>query len=286
MPRRTPAVFAAAAPLLAAALLASPTALQGQTPGPFTAAQAEAGAKVFAASCADCHLESLMGVDDAPPIIGSYFASSWGGHRVGELLEYVIGNMPFDEPGILSAEAYAQSVAYVLSKNGVLPGPTPLAKGVTGVITLPPREARSAAQEQPRITVAFEGTGMADVLAFFAASSRRSIVAGAGVDGFVTAQIQNQPWDHALDALLTAHGLMARELESGIILVEAAGAAVATPGRLVTRTFRLSFASAQEVEPVVRAMLTERGSASVVPSINALVVTDEERVLERVAAIL
>src|SRR5688500_10827829 len=101
---RRPSAVAAAAPLLAAALTLSAAPLAAQAPGPFTAAQAEAGAKAFTAHCAECHLETLMGQDDAPPIIGSYFASSWGGHRVGELLDFVIGNMPFDEPATLSAE--------------------------------------------------------------------------------------------------------------------------------------------------------------------------------------
>jgi type II secretory pathway component GspD/PulD (secretin) len=127
---------------------------------------------------------------------------------------------------------------------------------------------------------------MAETIAFFARYSGRSIVAGTGVTGTVTAAIVAQPWDVALDALLAANGLTARELESGIILVEGAGATAPIPGRLVSRIFRLAYQPAAEIEPVVRSMLSPRGTVAAVGSVNALVVTDEERVLRQVAAIL
>jgi type II secretory pathway component GspD/PulD (secretin) len=143
-------------------------------------------------------------------------------------------------------------------------------------------------QPQPaaRVTVTFEGSTIQDVLAFFARYSGRSIVTGGGVTGVVSAEIANQPWDVALEAVLTANGLGGRELESGIIVVERAAAPVEIPGRLVSRIFRLSYQPAGEIEPVVRSMLTSRGTVGVVTSINALVVTDEERVLAQVAGIL
>ena len=90
----------------------------------------------------------------------------------------------------------------------------------------------------------------------------------------------------ALAALLAANGLFARELPSGIIMVESPTTVIETPGRLVSRIFRLNFANAAELEPVVRTMLTARGTVATVASVNALVVTDEERVLDQVAAVL
>ena len=136
------------------------------------------------------------------------------------------------------------------------------------------------------MSVTFEGTTIQDVLAFFARYSGRSIVMGTGVTGVVSAEIANQPWDVALEAVLAANGLLGRELESGIIVVERAAAPVEAPGRLMSRVFRLNYQPAVELEPVVRSMLTARGTVAVVNSINALVVTDEERVLAQVASIL
>jgi len=50
----------------------------------------------------------------------------------------------------------------------------------------------------------FENTEIQDVLATFAEFSGKSIIPGAGVTGTVNADVRNQPWDVALDAILTA----------------------------------------------------------------------------------
>ena len=137
--RRPPSLFAA--PLLALVLAgaALPHLASAQTAGGeslYAAPQAEEGKKVFDASCAMCHGADLAGQNDAPPLSGDYFASSWGGHKVSELLEFVQGNMPMTAPGSLSEETYARVVAYILSRNGLPAGDAPLAKGATGVIAV------------------------------------------------------------------------------------------------------------------------------------------------------
>jgi type II secretory pathway component GspD/PulD (secretin) len=149
-----------------------------------------------------------------------------------------------------------------------------------------PADAQQPAAQTSRVTVSFERSTIQDALAFFARYSGRSIVLGTGVSGVVSAQISDQPWDVAMAALLSANGLFARELESGIIVVERAAAPVETPGRVLSRVFRLNYQPAAEIEPVIRSMLTARGTVAVVNSINALVVTDEERVLAQVASVL
>ena len=147
-------------------------------------------------------------------------------------------------------------------------------------------QQQAAPARASRVTVSFDGATIHEMLAFFARYSGRSIVAGTGVTGTVSATIHDQPWDEALRALLTANGFAARELQSGIIVVENAGASAEPPGRLVTRMFRLNYLRAGELEAAVRTMLSPRGTVATVPSINALVVTDEERVLRQVAAIV
>ena len=148
-------------------------------------------------------------------------------------------------------------------------------------------EAQQPAPRQAsRVTVSFDRATVPDVLAFFARYSGRSIVAAGGVDATISGEIADQPWDTALAALLAANGLAGRELPSGIILVEKPEAPAEAPGRLVSRVFRVSYQRAAELEAVVKSMLTARGTVATVGSINALVVTDEERVLEQVASIL
>ena len=129
--------LAVLAPALAAALLAPP-ALAAQSPAAppasFTAAQAETGREAYRANCLVCHGEDLDGSDQAPPLAGDYFESSWGGHSVGELLEFVKDNMPLMRPGSLDDETYAALVAYLLSVNGGQPGSTALAMDSPGVV--------------------------------------------------------------------------------------------------------------------------------------------------------
>ncbi len=129
---------------------------------------------------------------------------------------------------------------------------------------------------------------VADVLQAFAAFSGVSIVAGTGVTGFVTADINDQPWDVALDAVLATRGLVATEDEYGIIRVEN----VADLGSreavepLLTRSYRISYSQAAEIQTAITGVLSSRGSSSVVQSTNTLVVTDVARVHRAVARLV
>ncbi|MCY4571927.1 MAG: hypothetical protein OXF01_03920, partial [Gemmatimonadetes bacterium] len=83
----------------------------------------------------------------------------------------------------------------------------------------------TAPTQLPRdsITVSFYDTPIRDVLFAFAEFSGRSIVAGAQVEGLLSAEIRGQPWDVALRTLVEAYGLVVHEQEDGIIRVEDAG---------------------------------------------------------------
>ena len=136
--------------------------------------------------------------------------------------------------------------------------------------------------------MAFENTPIAEVLFTFADFAGRSIVTGSEVAGNVSAIIDNQPWDRALEAILSAHGLVAREMETGIIKVDNftnlnTHEAVEP---LATRTYRVNFATASELVLALTPLMTERGSVSAATGTNALIVTDIERVHEAVASLI
>lgn len=135
---------------------------------------------------------------------------------------------------------------------------------------------------EPPISVFFASAPIQDVLFTFAEFADRSIVAGPGVQGVVSAEIRDQPWDVAFEALLDAHGLVARELESGIIRVDDARSLFDHEAvePLKTRAFQASYADAAELLDPVAGLLSERGRASVGSAVNAVVVTDVARVLE------
>jgi len=152
-----------------------------------------------------------------------------------------------------------------------------------------PLEGQEAPQpDVRRISVTWEEAPIRDVLRAFAAFSGRSIVAGEGVEGFVTADLNDQRWDVALGAVLGSLGLMAIEDEYGIIRVDdmrtASGREEVEP--LVTRVYRISYSRASELQATIDALLSDRGSVSAVESNNTLVVTDVTRVQRTVAALL
>ena len=132
------------------------------------------------------------------------------------------------------------------------------------------------------ITVSFAAAPIQDVLFTFAEFADRSIVAGSGIEGLVSAEIRDQPWEVAFNVLLEAHGLVARELESGIIRVDGARNLFEqeTVLPLETRAFRASYGEAAELLDPVAALLSDRGRASVAQAANAVVVTDIARVLD------
>src|SRR5581483_8639481 len=88
-------------------------------------------------------------------------------------------------------------------------------------VQLPPAAPllRDRAQ-QPRITVTWDKASIADVVAGFAAFSGRTIILGKDIKGEVTAEIKNQPWDQAFQAILATQGLSATEMAGGIIRVD------------------------------------------------------------------
>ncbi len=92
----------------------------------YTAEQAQAGLLVYRAACSACHLESLRGSFEAPELAGPNFRAQWADVLVTELLNYVRETMPVAEPASLGDDEYAAVVAYMLSENGVPPGPTRL----------------------------------------------------------------------------------------------------------------------------------------------------------------
>src|SRR5688500_11279070 len=80
------------------------------------------------------------------------------------------------------------------------------------VIAASNRHERTIQQsQQPRITVTYQDADIRDVLAAFAAFSGRTIVVGKGVEGKVTAEVRDQPWDVSMNAILTSQGLAAAE---------------------------------------------------------------------------
>ena len=140
-------------------------------------------------------------------------------------------------------------------------------------------------QEMQRITVDFRNVPVQDVLLSFSVTSGRTIIAGPGVTGNITANIVDQPWDVALRSILRTHGFVAEETPTGIIEVHNAEDLTIREAAefVVTESYRINFARAQEVLNAITPILTpERGQVAVIPGTNTIVVTDIPRVQQTV----
>ncbi|MDH5234632.1 MAG: AMIN domain-containing protein [Gemmatimonadota bacterium] len=118
---------------------------------------------------------------------------------------------------------------------------------------------------EPRITVSFYATPIAEVIALFSSFSQRTIITGSTVTGNVTAEIPGQPWDVALQKILQAQGLSAIEDSTGIITIDSyrnlAARVAAEP--LVTQLVRVNYAKAAELANTIRALIASCSTGSV-----------------------
>lgn len=92
--------------------------------GYFTADQAAAGEAAFNSNCASCHGQDLNG-GVGPALAGPDVMGTWG--TAGGLYDFFSVAMPPTAPGQLGAETYTNILAYIMSKNGIPAGTTPLA---------------------------------------------------------------------------------------------------------------------------------------------------------------
>jgi type IV pilus assembly protein PilQ len=138
------------------------------------------------------------------------------------------------------------------------------------------RLVRDAAGE-PRITVVWDRANIADVVAGFAAFSGRTIILGKDIKGEVTAEIRNQPWPQAFQAILAAQGLSAQEMSGGIIRVDnpSALASLDSLEPLETSVVRINYAKAKDLTKSIEGSLTKgRGKVVADENSNSLILTD------------
>jgi len=107
--------------------------------GVYTEAQATAGRTLYNDLCNSCHAPLQNH-------IGPVFRQSWSGSTVNDMMDYMVAEMPKNDPGSLSATDYAAVIAYLFQLNGMPAGPAPLA-------------ADAASLRQIRIDTVRQGTG-------------------------------------------------------------------------------------------------------------------------------
>ncbi|MGH7752391.1 MAG: AMIN domain-containing protein, partial [Gemmatimonadales bacterium] len=137
--------------------------------------------------------------------------------------------------------------------------------------------ADAQTSQAPRMSVIWDSSSIAEVVQGFATFSGRSIILGRDVKGFVTAEIRNQPWDLAMNAVLESQGLAAEELPGGIIRVadKSILAKADSLEPLQTVAIRLNYARAGAMAATLKDIVSKgRGSVIADTSTNAIIFTD------------
>ena len=164
------------------------------------------------------------------------------------------------------------------SSNAQSHAPAPAAKPRREPeVQLSAKQLVRAPMDEPRITVVWDRANIADVVAGFAAFSGRTIILGKDVKGEVNAEIRNQPWPQAFQAILASQGLSAQEMPGGIIRVDAPSALAVLDSLepLETSVVRINYAKAKDLTKSIEGSLTKgRGKVIADENSNSLIITD------------
>lgn len=136
------------------------------------------------------------------------------------------------------------------------------------------------------ISMSLKDADIKDVLRVFHDISKLNIVVHPNVSGKVTVDLENVPWDQAMDIVLKNNGLD-YVYENNVIWVAQAGEIArkfAEQQRMqkekllaeepVTFTKRLSYAKAQRMETIAQKFLSERGSIIIDERTNTLIIQE------------
>jgi mono/diheme cytochrome c family protein len=121
--------------LLVASAAFTTRPLAAQSGGVYTAAQAAAGATIFAAQCSTCHGVSLEGIS-GPQLAGADFMSKWTGQTADDLRDVIASEMPLTNPGSLKPDEVLSVLAYILQQNKYPAGSSPLTAPSTKTVKI------------------------------------------------------------------------------------------------------------------------------------------------------
>ena len=152
----------------------------------------------------------------------------------------------------------------------------------------PARPAPRPATEEARISVDFKDADILDIVRLMAELGNFQVVAHPGITCKLTLKLKEVPLDTAVDLALKTCGLGYEE-SSGIYRIAPTATLAAEHAAtrklaeeqklnrpLKTRRYRLSYARAAEMAPLVKKFLSPRGEVIFDARTNTLIVTDIE----------
>ena len=187
----------------------------------------------------------------------------------------------FPAAQVLQAQAQAPAPAPPAAQAPTLPGTVP--QRFTGF----------------PISLDFQGADLRAVLRTFSEISGLNVVIDPSIQGTVDVALRDVPWDQALDIILQANqlgysveGTVVRISPLRVLAAEQAerqklAEALALAGELETLTRTLSYARAEQVQPLITAtVLSQRGSITTDPRTNTLIIRDLPERLQGIGGLL
>jgi len=145
-----------------------------------------------------------------------------------------------------------------------------------------------AAAGPKKVSLELSNADVQSVLRLFAQVGRFNLITSDEVSGKVSLSLRNVPWDQAFQVVLASKGLGAEQLGSIVRVAPLAKLAEEAELRAKTRAaaesekplrvtvIPVNYATANELASQVRATLSPRGTVSVDPRTNSLIVRDVE----------
>jgi len=149
-----------------------------------------------------------------------------------------------------------------------------------------------------RLSLDFKDVEISDVLRLIADVSDLNVIAGDEVKGQVTIRLTDVPWDQALDVMLLTKGLgfvhvgnVLRIAPQEVLKAEEAARLEERRAKekledLVVKIHPVNYSKASELEPMVKKLLTSRGSVQVDIRTNTLVLKDISSVVAESVALV
>lgn len=179
-------------------------------------------------------------------------------------------NAPSAAPEATPAAAPAPVPIMTADLPRAIPRPAPASRNAE------PAVVQDQVSQQPPISITLDHATIEEVVANFAAFSGRSIVLGKDISGTVTAEIRNQPWDVALNAILAGQGLSVIQLPGGILRVDSRAALAAQDSLepVITRVVQIDYARANALQPSIVGVVSTRGKIIADSVTNSIIVTE------------
>jgi type IV pilus assembly protein PilQ len=195
-------------------------------------------------------------------------------------------------PGPVLLQASAPQTAPPAAAAAVAEPPAPAAPAAPAATQAPAPISQPAGTAPQKFTgfpisLDFQGADLRAVLRTFAEISGLNIVIDPSIQGTVDVALRDVPWDQALDIILRANrlgysvdGTIVRIAPLNVLADEEAqrqklAEAQALAGQLQTLTRTLSYARAEQVQPLITTtILSRRGSITTDPRTNTLIITD------------